>query len=356
MKILEISVRSDIGGGPKHLLDLCQQINTRFEIHIAAPNKGEHAQKFIQISNGFINLPFRRFSIIAFFRILKYCKHHRINIVHSHGRGAGIYSRLLKLFRFKIIHTFHGIHKKNSCLERLKLAIDWVLKYFTDYFICVSEGEKLIAEKNGLINKNKTKVIFNGVEIQQIKTANKTQNTNIILGTLCRLDYQKGLDILIDYVSKFKKEYDYNFQVQIAGDGNLYSELSKKINVSKLNNTIKLIGTIKEPIPFLKNLTLYFSFSRGEALPLSVLEAMSCSLCCLLSNVVGHNDIIIHNKNGLLFSLEDYYSFKENLLILLENRSLRGKLGLNGKNTIKEKFTLTTMVKEITNIYSSIES
>lgn len=354
MKVLLLSVRSDIGGGPKHVFDLLSNSNSKeIDYFVAAPSNGEFSNKFSDLCVEFFELPFRKFKILSFFKLLCFLRKNEIEIVHSHGRGAGLYSRLLKLFGYKVIHTFHGIHIGEGLVGKIKLLMDKLLIPLTDKFICVSDSEKRSAIDHGVTSESKTIVIHNGVKFYGKKE--KAKSSKILIGTLARFNHQKGLDILVHYFEMFFKNNDYNLELHIAGDGEDFEKVKADVENRGLNSKIKLLGPTSKPIEFLNTLDVYISFARFEGLPIAVLEAMSCGIPCLLSDVVGNKDIVDDGKNGLLFNLESYEDFEKKLEILLEDNAVRRKFLENGLSTIQNRFSIDTMVENTYKCYGEFD-
>lgn len=352
MKVLLLSVRSDIGGGPKHVYDLMFHAKSSgIEYYIAAPSDGDFSGKFKDLSFSFFQIPFRKFSLIKFFQLIGFIHKNKIKIVHSHGRGAGLYSRLLKLFGFKVVHTFHGVHIGEGLVGKIKLLMDKILIPLTDKFICVSESERLSAITEGVTSIDKTIVINNGVELYGLRS--KARNDKVIVGTLARFNHQKGLDILVGYIYKFVHESDTNFEVHIAGDGEGFLITEQLIKTKELDHVIKLMGPTREPINFLYSLDFYISFARFEGLPIAVLEAMSCGIPCLLSKVVGNIDIVEHEKNGLLFDLDNYESFKVEFEKMLD-QEYREKFIQPSLKTIRDKFSVESMCEKTYEVYKTL--
>lgn len=346
---LLITVRSDIGGGPKHVLDLLQNAHANLNYFICSPMNGEYALGFKKSAKGIIEIPFRSFNLIKVFKIHSFCKKHNIEIIHSHGRGAGVYSRILKLFGYKVIHTFHGIHIQPGIIGKIKLFTDRILKFFTDKYICVSKGEFEEAKKYKVCFENKTRVIHNGVQINSFHAPK--ENKKLIFGSLSRLNHQKGIDILIDYISNFTAEHQFDFEIHIAGDGEDRSFLESRIEKMNLSQYIKLLGQTVKPDEFLNSLDVYLSFARFEGLPLAVLEAMSNSLPCILSNVVGNNDIVNSRSVGALFELNDYQSFELEFIKIIQDKDYRGQLAKEGHQRVVKEFSIQKMIQETTEVY-----
>ncbi|MBT3979995.1 MAG: glycosyltransferase [Bacteriovoracaceae bacterium] len=356
--ILFISSRSDIGGGPGHLVDLTTNLKAlgfKKSIYIASPLAPPHGQKLKSIAEKHFEIPERKFSLPVFFRLFKFCINNHIKTIHSHGRGAGIYSRLLKLFKnFTIIHTFHGIHLEKSFTGLIKWNVDKALKPLTDYFVCVSKDEQIEAISYNQCTEAKSICIVNGVDseaIAQNYSAHKLADT-IQMGTLARLTYQKGIDIALKYIKEFKAQYpEIKFKYLIAGDGEDKVNLEKQCQELGLSGEVDFVGNTAGPGELLSKVDVYLSFSRWEGLPLSLLEAMSVGMPCLVSNVVGHTTLIDHGENGLKFELESSTDFKEKCLMLCQDNKLREKIRGEAKALIEKKYTAKSMAKKYIELY-----
>jgi len=350
MKILFLSVRSDIGGGPKHLLDLIRSSEFKnVEKYIGIPTNGEYFKDLSESSDSVLSIPFRKFSINSFFEILALCRKEKIDIIHSHGRGAGFYSRLLKLFGFKIIHTFHGVHIEKSLAGRIKLVLDKLLVPLTDKFICVSVSEKLNAIKHKVTSIKKTEVIHNGVIIP--KDLVPLNNSTVTIGTLSRLNFQKGLDLLIETISKLEAKNNIDFKILIGGSGELEKELKEK----NKSNKIEFLGNV-DGQEFIKKIDIYLSFARWEGLPLAVIEAMSHRKPCLISKVEGNIDLIEDGADGLLFDLDNYEEFEEKFLQLLSDKNYGISLGEKARDKVIKSFSVDQMAHKTLQLYKSLIS
>ncbi|MCO4795467.1 MAG: glycosyltransferase family 4 protein [Bacteriovoracaceae bacterium] len=350
INILLITVRSDTGGGPKHVFDLVRTLKRKYQnnqITIASPLSEPYGPKFKNLADKHIEIPHRKFCFFKFFFLLIYCKDKNINLVHSHGRGAGYYSRLLGLFGIKVIHTFHGAHFEKTTIGKLKVFLDRVLKVASNKLINVSHDEYKTSLSMGLTDETRACVIPNGIDHIQIKKEydqqDKVQSRKqfnlpedaTIWGTLSRLTYQKGIDLFLNF--KLPK----NTIFAIAGEGEDQEKLKKAIP-NDLKDRIIFLGNISEPIKFLSALDGYFSSARWEGLPLSVLEAMSCELPCLLSRVDGHREL-----DGVeLYDLNSKDDFQRKLLEINHV-----ELGKKAGNIIKNKYNLELMADKTYELY-----
>ena len=98
-KILLISVRADFGGGPEHIYRLVQKLKDEIEIYIACPNDYPYWNRYERLVNAerMIRIPHRKFKLYAVSSLIFFLHKHQIDLIHSHGKGAGIYGRTLRL-------------------------------------------------------------------------------------------------------------------------------------------------------------------------------------------------------------------------------------------------------------------
>jgi glycosyltransferase involved in cell wall biosynthesis len=345
--ILIITARSDLGGGPKHVLQLIQNFaqNERLKIHLASPKQEPFYPKYLKYVDSHFSIPSRSFSVISFIRLLFFCKENDIHIIHSHGRGAGVYSRLLSLWGYIIVHTFHGAHNDPSSLGQIKLCIDKFLSPLTSQFICVSESEKEKSLSLGISIPSKIRIIKNGIDFDfkgqeawDVKEKYSIPPNFRVWGTLARLSSEKGIDIFLKTL--LLPEADPNFFFLIAGSGPKLEIYEKFLTQYEIKN-VKFLGEISTPLSFLKGLDGYFSFSHGEGLPLSLLEAFACSLPCVISNVSGHNEF---SNETDLFDLND----KKNFLIKIKEPK-----EINYSH-IKKEYSESRMIENTTSLYYHI--
>lgn len=299
-----ITVRSDVGGGPRHVFDLARGLRNLGEkvyLTIASPTDPPNFNRFLSVFDYHLSIPHRKFSLLTFLKLLLFCKLNSVTVVHSHGRGAGYYSRLLSLFGINIVHTFHGAHLEKTFFGKLKGLLDKWFSIFPQKLICVSHDESHLVQEYGWGKQENITVIHNGVDqsfIQrQFNSLTKEEarlKFNLpldkkILGTLSRLTFQKGIDRLIESSDILKLNQD-NYHFVVAGNGEDFELLKSKISKLQIPNVI-ILGEINEPAIFLKALDGYFSFARWEGFPLSVLEALAVGLPCFISDVSGHGDL-----------------------------------------------------------------
>ncbi len=358
LNVLHVSSRADIGGGPKHLLDLMTEFEDfpSISCYVAVPRDGFYSEAISSSSKDCFFLPHRRFKFIILIRLIAFCYRNNIDIVHSHGRGAGVYGRVLTLFGFKSVHTFHGAHFEKSLVGITKLWLDRLLARLTTSFICVSNDEYRMVKSLGLCRSSSNiSIINNGVRYGSHKNKyTYISAAPIELICLARLTYQKGIDQLIFNISKCTERDDCpSFILRIFGDGEDKAILQKKIDALNLQGSIVLAGVTSEVSKRLFEADVYISSARWEGLPLSVLEAMAVGLPCLLSKTTGHLEFA-KGDGCQLYEMNSTEDFCDKLIELLNSSQNRAALGMRGRALVQRDFGLKQMVRKTADVYCQV--
>jgi glycosyltransferase involved in cell wall biosynthesis len=363
VRILFINLRSDYGGGPSHMFDLVTSLSSSFEKYVACPIQKPFYNLYEESKITIFPLPFRSFSIFSFFKLVHFTKGNYINIIHSHGKGAGIYSRLLGVFTKKpVIHTFHGFHYKKYSywLQKLYFIAERRLSQLTECIINVSDSENDEGLQLRLFPKSKARVIYNGIDFEKMWKSkidlelkdliNSIKKDNLLICTVARFDFVKGIDVGIRAM-KYLKEYHKNFKYILVGDGELKNEIVKTINTYDMRNHILLLG-FRDDVPgILKMMDIYLSPSRSESMSLTLLEAMNTGLPVVASDIIGNRNLI---KNGLLAKSECPIDIARKLSTLIENPQLRDRLAKESRATVKENYSLERMVHDTEHLYYDV--
>ncbi len=361
LKILEISCRSDIGGGPEQLFKIIANLKNVFKFYCACPDQEPYYNKIIDEGIPVFKLPHRKFEIKPFLKLLKLTKTNNITIVHSHGRGAGIYARLLKLFnrRLKVIHNFHGIH---SVKKDLAFIVEWFLGILTNKFVFVSRSEQQIAKKSGLASASKCVLIENGIQIENGKYIEKEElpvsdvfcenvpPDSFVIGMLSRFDIIKNIPYAIRNLSGYIKSCDDVFLI-IGGDGEDRREIERIISKYDLQNKVILLGFIKDIKHFFSLIDVYLNTSLNEAFGFSTVEAMKYGVPVVASNVYGNTDVIDDNNTGLLFPLNKPFLLVKKIKVLKNDQKAYDCLTKNASKSVKKRFDLNRMINETRELY-----
>ncbi len=354
-----ISVRADHGGGPKHLFQLIFHLNEKFNLFAACPNEPPYWEKYKSFlgASKLIEIPHRKFKFSKLLALRKFLSQNNIDIIHSHGKGAGIYSRLLSMMtKAKCVHTFHGLHidNYNRFLRIIYIWIERFLNSFTDKFISVSksESERLLLILK--LNNEKLSLIENGIDIPD-NLAFPVLSSKLNVLTITRFDFAKNTLLFADIVlalEELGKLELFNFRV--IGEGEDKIQFDKFIKEHNLINAVQILDFTENIEEQYRNTFCYISTSRWEGLPLTVLEAMSFGIPVIATDVVGNQDLIKHGETGFLFNLNSPGDAAKYLVEIADNDELRNTISANCRKLTIDKFDIKIMIDKTASLYNTV--
>ncbi|MCR4324830.1 MAG: glycosyltransferase family 4 protein [Candidatus Curtissbacteria bacterium] len=257
-----------------------------------------------------------------------------------------------------VIRTYHISATPPAIISKIIYNIPFVFNYAYDYkkvarlerkypqilfFTLVEPFAKFFANKIFVASKEIStgtkKEIFlpNGVDTEFYKPQKVKKKGNMIL-TIGRLESQKNFESLIKAIKGL------NVELVIVGSGKLKKKLIQDAKKQKVN--LKIIDRLENTrLPSLYNKADIFVLpSLIEGSPKSLLEAMSCSIPPIGTNVMGIREIIKNKNNGLLAKV-DSESLSKKIKYLITNPSVRLKLGKNARGFIEKNYDLKNLIK-----------
>ncbi|MGL5885358.1 MAG: glycosyltransferase [Bombilactobacillus sp.] len=268
----------------------------------------------------------------AYLEIKKYLRIIKPNIIHLNSSKAGALGRLMRYQKGqKVFYTPHGysflMHSRYSIKSLFYLCLEKILGFYDAKTIAVGKGEY---EQSLRVTKNST-YINNGVNtklIDELSAVNDVDSNCLV--TVGRIDVQKNPQIFNRLAFAFPQR-----QFVWIGDGPLKSELTAP--------NIKVLGWLphKRVLAILLHTHLFLLLSQWEGLPISLLEAMYCKNCCIVTNVIGNRDIIKSKDNGII--INDFKQLTE--AIKVSNGQI-SNISNNAANDILANYTLQQMVSQ----------
>ena len=200
----------------------------------------------------------------------------------------------------------------------------------------IAQTQKAKQIYNSYYQNDNMTVIGNPVR-KILDDVDEPKRENIIL-SVGRLIKSKHHDKLIRLFTSIDND---DWKLVIVG----YDHLKQK-NMAKLKKLIKKLGAEKRIILtgkqdniekyYLKSKIFAFT-SSSEGFPNVIGEAMSSGLPVVSFDcVAGPSEMIKDAENGFLVPLFDYKQFQQKLSLLMENESLRKKMGKKAKKSIKK--------------------
>lgn len=285
----------------------------------------------------------------------------KIDVVHSNLYLDKLLVAVASInLRLKKVTSLHSadISKYNQSLKnKLIFKIDnYLHNSIYDKTVVVSDAARMVGLKERKFKPEKLEVVLNGIPPlgkKDIKKSIFNDSKNIILGTACRFQKIKGLHRLLLLFSQIREIH--NLKLILIGDGPLKAELEALIIKLDLLDHVYITGFTDHVPHYLNQLHYYINSSYSEALPVSVLEALSIGKPIIASNVGGLPEIVANNKNGILIDFDDISQSnnKLNCFLFAHSRNYN-KLSERAVETFFSKFSSEIYCSNLMRVYNSI--
>lgn len=361
--VLQVLVSTRPGGGPRHVLDLCLGLRARgWRAVVAGPRDGAYFDRFAGGGLETAEAPTDRLHPGAVLALLRLARRHRIQLIHSHGKGAGLHARLAaRALGIPAIHTFHGIHvERYGRLGRAAyLGLERWLARGTAAVVHVSHAQEAEARLLGLAPAGRSHVVVNGIDIERVQRqaiardeARRRLALDLqaaVVGSVARLDEVKRLDALVRAVARTARP---GLVLVLVGAGPDEPRLRRLVRDLGAADRVQFAGEIPDAARLLRAFDICAAPSRREGMPLAVVEAMALALPVVASDIPAHREVLGAGSAGLVAAgVEDLGAALERLL---DDATQRSALGAENRARAEKEFGAARMVDEIETLYRRV--
>lgn len=92
----------------------------------------------------------------------------------------------------------------------------------------------------------------------------------------------------------------------------------------------------------------------GEGVPKVLIEAAASGKPVVATDIPGCAEIIKHDINGILVPTKDAEALAKALALLINDKELRLKMGLNGRRIAENEFSIESVIKQTMDIYQEL--
>lgn len=386
-----------IGGGETHALLLCREWQKRgasvfvMTRRITSDLKREENLDGLTIRR----LPpsgFRRFGkylmiIPTYFELLQ--RRNEYDVVYVCGlRVAGIPATLaaLRLGKTCVLRAesrgeFSGDFIWNSPdpairETKFKSLIRIYLKWRNGILLkaagFVSISQDIQSEFNtGGIPSSKNHLIFNGIDTSRFEPAGSDlrrqrrkefglPQDKKLFAYSGKLNKGKGLEMLLRVWKKLAVDRNDCHLVLIGGGGTQFLSCEQDLRDftvrENLQESVTFAGFQTEMQKYLQAADFFVFPSENEALSIALLEALSCELPCMASDISGNRDIIENNVNGRLIAVNDEPAWLDTMQNVLANPDKFRSFGQKGRGTVVERFSISSVAEKHLELFRTLAS
>ncbi|MFW0778341.1 MAG: glycosyltransferase family 4 protein [Rickettsiales bacterium] len=285
-----------------------------------------------------------------------------IQVIHTHGYKSDILGLLAaKRTGIACVSTPHGFSGKVG----LKLATfirlgTHMLRYFD---AVVPLSEELVSDmKRFGVPEHKTHFIRNGVDLKEIDQTlseleklpqQESEKTTKTIGFIGQMIPRKGLGDLLDAFDRFYQEHP-EYRLQLVGDGSQRKELEEKAASLPSTSAIEFLGFRSDRLALLSRFNLFVMTSSLEGIPRCMMEAMAVGIPVVAYDIPGVDQLIDHEKTGLLAPPGDSCELARCCERVLEDSALAESLASSGRSRINEQYSAARMAREYEELFRQL--
>ena len=388
IKVLRIINRFNLGGPTYNAANLSKYLPSEFETLLVGgeieASEVDSYHILDELGLKFVVIPEMKRAIDpvadfkAYSKIKGLIKEFKPDVVHTHASKAGTLGRLAASSCGVpvVVHTFHG-HVFHSYFNKFKTVIFKRIERFlsekSDAIIAISKVQKHelgVEHKIALLDKIRViplgfdlKKFREGMEEKRIRfrTDYNVKNDEIAVGIIGRLVPVKNHQLFIEAIALVMKETSKKIKVFIVGDGEdrafllqLCVDLGLSFCVDKFKTNEQLLcftSWIKDIDYVNAGLDLVALTSLNEGTPVSLIEAQAANNPIVSTDVGGIQDIVLEGETALLSEVGNVHSYAKNLLCLLEDGQLRARMGRNGWDHVRSKYSAQRLAGDMQKLY-----
>ncbi len=205
-----------------------------------------------------------------------------------------------------------------------------------------------------------------GVDVVQFGPRPQLRDgTFITIGTVKMLTPKYGIDTLIQGFARCREllhaernEAANRLKLRIVGSGPQRNALQRLANELGVAEATCFVGQIShsEVADQLNQLDVYVAVSRleSESFGVAVIEASSCRLPVVVSNVGGLPEVVLDGKTGFVIAKEDPEALAHTLSRLIRNSDLRRELGAAGRQHVVDHYDWRENVSRMERVYREV--
>ena len=188
----------------------------------------------------------------------------------------------------RIAHS-HNVNQDHNLKYVIKMYFRrFIPKYATDLFACSEEaGEWMFGDApfkvfNNAINAQS--YVFNVEKRNRSRKELGVCDTTLLVGHVGRFSPQKNHSFLIDIFYEIQRRTEA--KLLLVGDGELHADIEKMIADLKLQDKVIMTGVRIDVADLMQAMDLFVFPSKYEGLPVTMIEAQSAGLPCVISEKV----------------------------------------------------------------------
>lgn len=361
IKVFQVVECGGPGGTGEQVAAICNGLDPeRFEVSLIYAVRGGSAEDYRAKCAGakaayYVPEMTREISLTSDLAALRRLRalfaEHRPDVVHAHSSKAGVLARAAaKAAQIEtVFYTPHGygfLQQDRSAASRLLYKTVEKAAARIGATIACSPGEAAAAAALG------------GGPVHTVCDAylgefrEPLPHEGLTVGACGRLTYARNPDAWVLLAQRLTDSRN-GLKCLWIGGGEDEPRLRTQLENMNLTARVEVTGWVasEQARERLRSLDVFVHYSRWDALPNAVLEAMAAGLPVVASSNSGNRDAVVDGVTG--FIARDEVELLELCQRLIDDKALRLKLGAAGRERVRREFSRDRMLAELSRLYAA---
>jgi glycosyltransferase involved in cell wall biosynthesis len=295
-------------------------------------------------------------AIGAAVRFSSFIRKHKIKVVHAFDPSSVFAVPLARLLGVPVVMSSQLGHRELHD-PRTRKQLTYVDRW-SDVVVVNCEALRTHLVTSWGVPASRIELCYNGVETKEFYPAQRASlarphGTALVIGAVCVLRPEKGLDLLQNAFAKVR-HLAPGSKLLIVGNGPELVRLQKHAEQLGLGEDCVFQPAVASVAPVLRSIDIFVSASHSEAFSNALLEAMACGCCVIGSRVGGTPELIGENQRGLLFEKGNSEDLADKLASLMLNADMRRSYGCRAAEFAKNNLSMEVNVRRASEIYSML--
>ena len=301
----------------------------------------------------------------AMLRLRRLIHSRRYELVSCHTSLASFFTRMAvrgMWRRPKVVCTVHGYLFVDGSPGKDQVLLggaEALAAPVTDLLLTMNSWDDQYARAHKL-GRRIAKIPGIGVDFSRFSPVSEDERSHIrsslgfgpdafLLAYAAEFSKRKSQKVLIRALSKLPD----NVGLLLPGRGGLLDECRDYAEYLEVSHRVVFPGQISDMNPWYAAADCAVSSSRSEGLPFNIMEAMYCGLPVVATDVKGNCDLVRSEQTGLLFPFGDAEKCARQIMRLIENPELAGRLAKAGRESMGP-YALEAVLPQILDQYNRL--
>jgi len=312
----------------------------------------------------------RRYDLLSFHRLASLIRRERVDIVNSHELNGAFYAcPAARLAGVAHVNSYHL-----DVRESLKQVYRWggaIWLSYQYYLLLMRSCDRVVTIAPSLqrdviaggVPRDRVVMIPPAIDVghydprcpdrEKVRLELGLPLGAMVIGTAGRLQRVKNLPMLFQAAGRLIRAGE-NLCVVVAGEGNEREALERLTAELGIGERVRFTGFRSDLPRIMSAFDVFALASRGEGVPVVVLEAMALGKPVTATDVGGVSLCVEHGRTGLLVPSEDTEAMIAALRGLLHDPEQARRFGAAGRERVQREFDRPVLLRRTLGLYRNV--